>query len=418
MADGRVIQVSVSTGGVPKLAVPRAWVGRLGVEGDGHHEVTGHGGPLRAVCLFAVEAIERVQGEGHPLEPGGAGENLTTSGVEWSSLPIGTRARIGDTLVLELTGAAMPCDTQRPNFRGGQVNRISIKLHPSDSRMYARVLAEGEVATDAPIELLPPDPASDAPRLERLTRVEKVTARGFVALWRAAQAAGYDVRILDDGELTMAASPDLSNPLYNDVVTGMRTLPHLLPRVLDHYRAAGVPGLVEYEGAPWPGAQADEPRAVLAGDAESVVASAPSEGVTVRAMGPEEWPIIGQLMGDAGRRIVPHLADAPGFTGFVAEIDGRVVGTGSLVTHKKVGSLVMGIVAPEARGRGIQRALIAARVAAACDEGCDLIAAEAEPDTTSERNLLRMGLERLRVATTWRFDPAESPSPDGIATTG
>jgi MOSC domain-containing protein YiiM/GNAT superfamily N-acetyltransferase len=416
--DGRVIQVSVSPGGVPKLAIPRAWVGPLGLEGDGHREQTGHGGPLRAVCLFAIEAVERVQSEGHLLEPGGAGENLTTSGVEWSTLPVGTRARIGDTLLLELTGAAMPCDTQRRNFRSGQVNRISIKLHPSDSRMYARVLVVGEVTPGASIELLPPDPASDAPQLERLARVDKIVAHAFRALWRAAQAAGFDVRILDDGELTVAASRDLPSLLYNDVVSGMRTLPHLLPRVLDHYRAAGVPALVEFETQPWPDAVAGPSRAVLAADAVPMVSGSPSDGVSVRAIAPGEWPLIGNFQGDPTSRIVPHLGAESGVTGFVAELDGRVVGSGALVSDRKVGNLVMGYVAPEARGRGIQRALIAARMSAAYRDGCDLIVAEAIPDSVSEQNLRRMGLERLRIARTWRFDPATPPPADNPSTPG
>jgi len=91
-SSGRVLQVSVSPGGLPKLPVERAWVGRLGLEGDAHHDDTVHGGPHRAVCLFGIEAIERLQAEGHPLGSGSVGENLTTSGIEWSLLPVGTYA--------------------------------------------------------------------------------------------------------------------------------------------------------------------------------------------------------------------------------------------------------------------------------------------------------------------------------------
>ena len=61
VATGRVLQVSVSPGGVPKLPIERAWVGRFGLEGDKHSEPTVHGGPHRAVCLFGIEVIERLQ---------------------------------------------------------------------------------------------------------------------------------------------------------------------------------------------------------------------------------------------------------------------------------------------------------------------------------------------------------------------
>ena len=63
--DGRVLQVNVSPGGVPKLPVAEARVGRDGLDGDRHHHDTVHGGPHRAVCLLASEAIERVRADGH-----------------------------------------------------------------------------------------------------------------------------------------------------------------------------------------------------------------------------------------------------------------------------------------------------------------------------------------------------------------
>ena len=155
-AHGRVLQVNVSRGGVPKLPIERGTVTKLGIEGDGHRE-SSHGGPDKALCLFAGEAIERLQAEGHPVRAGSTGENLTTRGVEWSTLPVGTRARIGGSVVIELTAAAAPCGKQRENFRGGAIERISIRRFPADSRMYARVLEEGEIRPGDPIHLLAAD---------------------------------------------------------------------------------------------------------------------------------------------------------------------------------------------------------------------------------------------------------------------
>ena len=414
-----MLQVSVSNGGVPKRAVDSAHVGWLGLEGDAHREDTVHGGPTRAVCLFAVEVIERLQVEGHPVEPGGVGENLTTSGIEWSSLPVGTRVRIGNEVVLELTLPAMPCDTQRANFLRGEVSRISFVLHPGDSRVYARVVSEGVVRPGDAIELLPPDPASDAGRLETLARHEQISAAGYLALWHAARASGFDVRILDDGELTVAASPDLRSFIYNEAVTGLRTLPHLLPRVLDHFRAAGVRGVIESPTTPWPDATSAGARAVLAARAAQTAerwAGHDVPGVTVRAVDASEWSLVqramyGDSVDDRLTRTLPHLLASRGVSSFVAFDGDRPVGTGTLVTRWHSGSLVMGVVLPEARGRGIQRAIIAARVAAAIEAGCDLLVAEADADSTSERNLQRLGFERLRVAHEWFFDPAHDPCP-------
>ena len=58
---GRVLQVNVSRGGVPKRPIERAWVGRLGLEGDGHTEPEPmHGGPDQAVCIYTIESVARV----------------------------------------------------------------------------------------------------------------------------------------------------------------------------------------------------------------------------------------------------------------------------------------------------------------------------------------------------------------------
>jgi MOSC domain-containing protein YiiM len=196
-----VLQVSVSAGGVPKLPVAGAWIRRLGVDGDAHHEHTVHGGPHRAVCLFSIEAIERLQAEGHPVEPGSVGENLTTSGIEWSTLPVGTRARVGADAMLEIASSTTPCETQRPNFRDGRFSRINIALHPTDSRMYARVLEEGYVKPGDPIELLPPAPDSRAHIEALLARIDRPAKSSSLKLWAAARKAGFDVRVLDDGDI-------------------------------------------------------------------------------------------------------------------------------------------------------------------------------------------------------------------------
>ena len=50
MTDGRLLQVNVSDGGVPKLPVEAARITTYGVEGDRQASETVHGGPHRG-CL-------------------------------------------------------------------------------------------------------------------------------------------------------------------------------------------------------------------------------------------------------------------------------------------------------------------------------------------------------------------------------
>jgi MOSC domain-containing protein YiiM/GNAT superfamily N-acetyltransferase len=418
---GRVVQVSVSQGGVPKLPVEHAWVGQLGLEGDAHREDTVHGGPLRAVCLFGIEAIERLQAEGHPVEPGSVGENLTTSGVEWSTLPTGTRARIGEALLIELLKPAMPCDTQRPNFLRGQVNRISSVLHPTDSRMYARVLRKGDVRPGDPIEVLPPDPESDIEAQLLLFRVDAVERRSDLMMWHAAKAGGVDLMIVEDGELAMVARPGVSDDFYSHA-DGMRTLPHLLPRVLDHYRANKAVGWVGSAVPPWQGAVPDFSLAVFVAEPRDVPDVSPPSGISLRVLGADEgdlWlDVVRPIADEISFRMstwgaaVPQLLAERDVHVFVAEQDGRPVGCGALYSNKKVGLLRTGIVQPAVRGRGLQRALIAARARLAAELGCDLLTSQAPPDGTSERNLVGMGFRRIGGRSVYRFDAADDPAPE------
>ena len=150
---GRVASVNVSLGGVPKLAVAGAWVGSLGLDGDGHVSPN-HGGPTAAVCLYATEAIARVAADGHEAFPGAFGENLTIDGLDWGALAAGDVLEVGeDGLTLELTQNASPCAKQAHWFVDGGIERISVKRYPADARWYARVLAEGRVEAGDRVEL-------------------------------------------------------------------------------------------------------------------------------------------------------------------------------------------------------------------------------------------------------------------------
>lgn len=142
---GTIVQVSISRGGVPKVAVPEGEVGPLGIAGDGHADRINHGGPERALCLFAMEVIEALQAEGHPIAAGSAGENITTRGIDWERVLPGTRLRLGQEVEIEVTRYTTPCKTNQRWFAGGDFMRMSQTLHPGCSRVYARVLSGGTV---------------------------------------------------------------------------------------------------------------------------------------------------------------------------------------------------------------------------------------------------------------------------------
>lgn len=64
---------------------------------------------LRQVHLLHAELLDELRDEGFDLEPGEIGENVTTRGIDLLGLPCGTRLRLGDEAVVEVTGLRNPC---------------------------------------------------------------------------------------------------------------------------------------------------------------------------------------------------------------------------------------------------------------------------------------------------------------------
>lgn len=165
MSPAVVYQVNVSKGGVPKQPIPEGRVTKLGIEGDGHAKPQIHGGPTRALSLFPLEAIEALASEGHPIEPGSAGENLTIRGLPWSDLAPGARLRLGSEVRIRIESHAAPCRTIAGSFADGDVSRLNQRAHPGRSRLYASVQTEGvvrpgdEVTIEARAEARPADPS-------------------------------------------------------------------------------------------------------------------------------------------------------------------------------------------------------------------------------------------------------------------
>lgn len=162
--EGRIVQVSISRGGVPKMAVPESYIGALGLEGDGHAHPRFHGGAAKAVLVIAAEVVDQLASAGFPIFYGALGENLTVSGVDWRGFRSGQRWRAGEA-VIEFTTLRVPCSTIKAYDLPGRpmgdaiFDDLAKAGDPSSpvwamAGFYASVARPGTVRAGAPFALL------------------------------------------------------------------------------------------------------------------------------------------------------------------------------------------------------------------------------------------------------------------------
>lgn len=129
--------VSVNTSkdkGTRKENVPCALLKvDFGVEGDAHA-----GQWHRQISLLAIESIEKMRSRGAEMGPGDFAENVTTKGIDLTSLPVGTRLRVGEAII-EVTQIGKKC------HEGCEIlKKVGNCVMPSEG-IFARVVRGGEI---------------------------------------------------------------------------------------------------------------------------------------------------------------------------------------------------------------------------------------------------------------------------------
>ncbi|MEN6374419.1 MAG: MOSC domain-containing protein [Smithella sp.] len=141
--NGKVLAVNISQ----KKGVKKNNIGcglfleNLGLENDAHAE-----SGIRQVSLLAKESIEKIRAKGLNVNYGDFAENITTEGIDLPSLTIGTRLKVGDKVLLEVSQIGKVC-----------TNRCSIFYTVGDCVMpregiFAIVLTGGKINIDDRIE--------------------------------------------------------------------------------------------------------------------------------------------------------------------------------------------------------------------------------------------------------------------------
>jgi MOSC domain-containing protein YiiM len=135
MRKGTIVSISISSEkGMKKTPVESAlFCADHGIEGDAHA-----GEWHRQVSLLAEESIERMRTKGLDVGYGDFAENITTHGLVLYEIPVGTKIRIGESLI-EVTQIGKECH-----------DRCAVYYAAGDCVMprqgiFARVLRGGKV---------------------------------------------------------------------------------------------------------------------------------------------------------------------------------------------------------------------------------------------------------------------------------
>jgi MOSC domain-containing protein YiiM len=124
----------------------------LNVDGDDQADRRVHGGPTKAVYVYATEDYSWWGAVlGVTLAPGTFGDNLTVSGADLAERVVGERWRIG-TAVLRVTEPRIPCF--KLGMRMGDAGFVEQFADAGRPGTYLAIDVEGEAGAGDPIELL------------------------------------------------------------------------------------------------------------------------------------------------------------------------------------------------------------------------------------------------------------------------
>ena len=139
-----VVSVNISEKkGTVKREVPEIQLKlRHGIVGDAHA-----GDWHRQISLLAEESVDKMRSLLPELQPGAFAENINTRGLELKSLPVGTRLRLGETVV-EVTQIGKECHSDC------EIKKRTGKCVMPTEGIFAVVVKEGTVRKGDPIEIV------------------------------------------------------------------------------------------------------------------------------------------------------------------------------------------------------------------------------------------------------------------------
>ncbi len=143
MYQGTVYRLSISKQkGQKKHNVPRVNLDvKKGIIGDAHGETD------RPVSLLPFESFRKLVHPDLSINPGDFAENITTSGLDFSTIRLGTTLKLGNKARLEVVQIGKEC------HESCIIRETAGDCIMPTEGVFAKVISPGEVAVNDPIEI-------------------------------------------------------------------------------------------------------------------------------------------------------------------------------------------------------------------------------------------------------------------------
>ena len=141
--SGKVVGVCVSQRRTdPKENVGKVFLQKgLGLVGDSH------AGTEKEVSLLAIESIQKLcQETGIAAGPGCFAENITTKGMNLTSLPIGSKLQVGEAKLMVIQIGKDPSQAHTYSYQG-------YSILPKEG-IFCKVIESGEVKVGDSIRMI------------------------------------------------------------------------------------------------------------------------------------------------------------------------------------------------------------------------------------------------------------------------
>ncbi|MCX8070020.1 MAG: MOSC domain-containing protein [Thermodesulfovibrionales bacterium] len=150
---GKIVSINVSNKtGIRKTPVEEvSIIENKGIAGDAHASSNWH----RQVSLLAIESIQKMQKAGLDVKPGDFAENITTEGLDLINLPIGTRMKLGNEVLGEVSQIGKKCHTKCAIYE-----QAGDCVMPKEG-IFIKIMKGGIIKTGDEIEIMQRRPIED-----------------------------------------------------------------------------------------------------------------------------------------------------------------------------------------------------------------------------------------------------------------